>query len=97
MSNVYYSTLLNTHCFKAACVMKFAFEIICISFFNVFFLRKVHLLKKRCGYVMVQNDLYMLCLQAIQVSYIFNIIISVVCNNRGCFYNLCFKKYLYNN
>ncbi len=70
MSNLYYSTLLNTHCFKAACVMETALSFKDI-FSMFFFLRKVHLLKKDVVTVLVQNVLYILCLQAIQHNFIF--------------------------
>ncbi len=72
MSNLYYSTLLNTHCFKAACVMETAlsFKDIFLPFSMFFFLRKVHLLKKDLV-LLVQNVLYILCLQAIQHNFIF--------------------------
>lgn len=89
MSNVYYSTLLNTHCFKAACVMETA-----LSFKDIFqcffFLRKVHLLKKDVvlfWYKMSCTYYAFRPYNIISYSYsrfIFNIIISVVCNNRGC-------------
>lgn len=73
MSNVYYSTLLNTHCFKAACVMETAlsFKDIFLPFSMFFFFKKSAFTKKRCGSVLVQNVLYILCLQAIQHHFIF--------------------------
>ncbi len=93
MSNLYYITLLNTHCFSM-----------------FFFLRKVHLLKKRFGSILVllvQNVLYILCLQAIQHHFIFTFHIHIhVSYSTSLFqlyvtteavYNLGFKKQMYNN